>query len=125
MERNMRCSSCTAPGTRLIVTALGPQFPVRAKLARRVRRGVLAAVMPVLAGTVLAQAPGDFFKDKSLNLYIGYSVGGAYDLYARLLARHLPKHLPHSPAIVPRNMEGAGSLRLPPPRHRPPAPRRS
>ncbi len=53
-----------------------------------------------------------FFKDKSLNLYIGYSVGGAYDLYARLLARHLPKHLPHSPAILPRNMEGAGSLRL-------------
>jgi tripartite-type tricarboxylate transporter receptor subunit TctC len=108
----MRCSSCTAPGTRLIVTALGRQFPTRAKLARRVRRGVLAAVMAGLAGTVLAQAPGDFFKDKSLNLYIGYSVGGAYDLYARLLARHLPKHLPHSPAIVPRNMEGAGSLRL-------------
>ena len=112
MERNMRCSSCTAPGTRLIVTAPSPHFPSRATLARRVRRGMLAAVMAGLAGTVLAQAPGDFFKDKSLNLYIGYSVGGAYDLYARLLARHLPKHLPHSPAIVPRNMEGAGSLRL-------------
>jgi len=77
-----------------------------------VRSGVLAAAMAVVAGTVVAQAPGDFFKDKSLNLYIGYSVGGAYDLYARLLARHLGKHLPHSPAIVPRNMEGAGSLRL-------------
>ena len=108
----MRCSSCPAPGTRLIVTAPSPHFPSRATLARRVRRGMLAAVMAGLAGTVLAQAPGDFFKDKSLNLYIGYSVGGAYDLYARLLARHLPKHLPHSPAIVPRNMEGAGSLRL-------------
>src|SRR5260370_33855878 len=104
MERNMRCSSCTAPGKHLILTGRGPQFPTRAKLARRVRQGVLAAVMAVLASAALAQAPGDFFKDKSLNLYIGYSVGGAYDLYAGLLARHLPKHLPHSPAIVARNM---------------------
>src|SRR5207302_1081197 len=80
MERNMRCSSCPAPGKYLILTVCGRQFPTRAELARGVRRGVLAAVMAVLPGTALAQAPGDFFKDKSLNLYIGYSVGGAYDL---------------------------------------------
>src|SRR3989442_7215188 len=43
---------------------------------------------------------------------IGYSVGGGYDVYARLLARHMGRHLPGSPVIVPKNMEGAGSLRL-------------
>jgi tripartite-type tricarboxylate transporter receptor subunit TctC len=59
-----------------------------------------------------AQSPAEFFKGRSVDLYIGYSVGGAYDLYARTLARHLGKHVPGNPTIVPRNMEGAGSLRL-------------
>jgi tripartite-type tricarboxylate transporter receptor subunit TctC len=76
------------------------------------RVGVLAATVAGLAGAALAQASGEFLKDKAVSLYIGYSVGGAYDIYARLLARHLGKHLPRQPMIVPRNMEGAGSLRL-------------
>src|SRR3974377_1290046 len=59
-----------------------------------------------------AQTPADFFKGKTVELYIGYSVGGGYDLYARLLARHLGKHIPGNPTIVPKNMEGAGRLRL-------------
>ena len=49
---------------------------------------------------------------KPIELYIGYSVGGGYDIYARLLARHMGRHLPGSPVIVPKNMDGAGSLRL-------------
>src|SRR5216683_6419085 len=49
---------------------------------------------------------------KVIELYVGYSVGGGYDVYARLLARHMGKHLPGNPVIVPKNMEGAGSLRL-------------
>src|SRR5437762_3456868 len=56
----------------------------------------------------LAQAQ----SGKVIELYIGYSVGGGYDVYARLLARHMGKHLPGNPVIVPKNMEGAGSLRL-------------
>jgi tripartite-type tricarboxylate transporter receptor subunit TctC len=51
-------------------------------------------------------------QPRSVDLYIGYSVGGGYDIYARLLARHMGRHLPGNPTIVPRNMEGAGSLRL-------------
>ena len=54
----------------------------------------------------------DFYKGKSVDLYIGYSAGGGYDVYARLLARHLGKHIPGNPTVVPRNMDGAGSLRL-------------
>jgi tripartite-type tricarboxylate transporter receptor subunit TctC len=59
-----------------------------------------------------AQSPAAFYKGKNVELYIGYSVGGAYDLYARLIARHLGKHIPGNPTIVPKNLEGAGSLRL-------------
>ena len=54
----------------------------------------------------------DFYKGKTVDLYIGYSVGGAYDLYARMLARHIGKHIPGNPTVLPKNMEGAGSLRL-------------
>jgi tripartite-type tricarboxylate transporter receptor subunit TctC len=59
-----------------------------------------------------AQSPADFYKGKNVEMYIGYSVGGGYDLYARVLARHLGNHIPGNPTIVPKNMEGAGSLRL-------------
>src|ERR1700709_881667 len=60
---------------------------------------------------VRAQSVEEFYKGKPTNLAIGFSVGGGYDLYARHLARHMGKHIPGNPAIVPQNMAGAGSLR--------------
>jgi tripartite-type tricarboxylate transporter receptor subunit TctC len=60
----------------------------------------------------LGMTTGALAQPRSVDLYIGYSVGGGYDVYARLLARHMGRHLPGNPTIVPRNMEGAGSLRL-------------
>jgi tripartite-type tricarboxylate transporter receptor subunit TctC len=81
-------------------------------LVRGVARAVVAAVCScVLSAVAHAQSPAEFYKGKTVELYIGYSVGGGYDLYARLLARHLGKHIPGNPTIVPKNMEGAGSLR--------------
>jgi tripartite-type tricarboxylate transporter receptor subunit TctC len=59
-----------------------------------------------------AQSPGDFYRGKSLDLYIGYSAGGGYDVYARALARHMGRFIPGNPTIVPKNMPGAGSLVL-------------
>jgi tripartite-type tricarboxylate transporter receptor subunit TctC len=59
-----------------------------------------------------AQSPAEFYKGKNVDLYIGYSVGGGYDLYARMLAKHMGKHIPGNPNVVAKNMEGAGSLRL-------------
>jgi len=55
------------------------------------------------------QTPAEFYKGKQVSLYIGYSVGGGYDLYARMLARHMGKHIPGNPTIIPRNMEGAAA----------------
>jgi tripartite-type tricarboxylate transporter receptor subunit TctC len=51
----------------------------------------------------------EFYRGKKIDLIIGYSPGGTYDLYARLVARHLGQHIPGKPLIVPRNMPGAGS----------------
>lgn len=62
--------------------------------------------------TARAQSPADFYKGKQVDLLVGYSVGGGYDVYARMIARHLGKHIPGNPNVVPKNMEGAGSLRL-------------
>jgi tripartite-type tricarboxylate transporter receptor subunit TctC len=70
------------------------------------------ALLLLPAALAHAQSPADFYRGKNIELDIGYSVGGAYDLYARVLARHLGKHIPGNPTIVPKNMEGAGSLRL-------------
>ena len=67
---------------------------------------VVAFVLLAWAGAALAQ------KAKPVELYIGYSAGGGYDIYARLVARHLGRYLPGNPVVVPKNMEGAGSLRL-------------
>ena len=53
----------------------------------------------------------DLFRGKTINVAIGYSVGGGYDLYARLLARYLGRHIPGTPDVVPQSMPGAGSLK--------------
>jgi tripartite-type tricarboxylate transporter receptor subunit TctC len=65
----------------------------------------------VLAEPLHAQSVEDFYRGKIINLIIGYSVGGGYDLYGRLVSRHIGKHIPGRPSIVPQNMTGAGSLR--------------
>src|SRR3954465_11526993 len=80
-------------------------------------RGGAAAVLTLAAilfapATAQAQDPAAFYKGKNIDLYIGYSVGGAYDLYARMLARHMGRNIPGNPTVTPKNMEGAGSLRL-------------
>jgi tripartite-type tricarboxylate transporter receptor subunit TctC len=75
-------------------------------------RGVGAAALLFACGTAGAQTPAEFYKGKTVELYIGYSAGGGYDIYARTLARFLGKHIPGNPSVVPKNMTGAGSLLL-------------
>jgi tripartite-type tricarboxylate transporter receptor subunit TctC len=68
-----------------------------------------AALLPL---TTTADEVEDFYRGKQVSLYIGYSAGGGYDTYARVLARHIGKHIPGNPTVVPQNMPGAGSLTL-------------
>jgi tripartite-type tricarboxylate transporter receptor subunit TctC len=67
-----------------------------------------AAVLP--PALAQAQPAEDFYRGKSINLVIGYPPAGANDVYARMVAHHLGKHIPGNPSIVPRNVPGAGSL---------------
>jgi tripartite-type tricarboxylate transporter receptor subunit TctC len=68
---------------------------------------ILMAVWPNAA--CAQQSVEEFYRGRKIDLIIGYSSGGTYDLYARLVARHLGTHIPGRPLIVPRNMPGAGS----------------
>ena len=62
--------------------------------------------------TALAQSTvEDFYKNRQVNLIVGYGPGGGYDITARLLARHMGDYIPGRPAIVVQNMAGAGSMR--------------
>src|SRR5215472_16110385 len=76
------------------------------------RAGGAAIVLCMALTAAQAQDVADFYKAKNVELYIGYSVGGGYDLWARVLARHIGLHIPGNPTVVVKNMEGAGSLRL-------------
>jgi tripartite-type tricarboxylate transporter receptor subunit TctC len=58
-----------------------------------------------------AEPVADFYRDRTITMVIGYSAGGGYDLYARVLARHMGRHIPGHPRLLPQNMPGAGSLK--------------
>ena len=77
------------------------------------RRAVEAAVCFAAitsAGEAAAQAPEDFYRGKTIDFVIGYPPGGSNDVWGRLVARHLGKHVPGKPNVVPKNMPGAGSF---------------
>jgi tripartite-type tricarboxylate transporter receptor subunit TctC len=65
-----------------------------------------AAALPARAAT-----PAEFYKGRTISVIIGYSAGGGYDLYARVLSQHLGRHIPGNPTVIPQNMPGAGSIK--------------
>ncbi len=76
------------------------------------RVGLVALATAI--GVTLATAPAsaaDFYAGKSIDLLIGAPPGGGYDIYARVVGRHLGRHIPGQPTIVPKNMPGAASAR--------------
>jgi tripartite-type tricarboxylate transporter receptor subunit TctC len=75
-----------------------------------VRALSVAAAVLALCGTASAQDAAEFFRGKTINLIAGFNPGGGADTYARLVARHLGRHVAGNPAVVVRNMQGAGSV---------------
>src|SRR2546423_12252120 len=69
------------------------------------------AVVMLAAPPARADDVADFYKGKRINLIVSYGTGGGYDVYARVLSRHMSKHIPGNPNIIIQNMPGAGSLR--------------
>ena len=62
----------------------------------------VGVVAPASAKAEISVA--DFYRNKSIDVYIGFSVGGLYDINARLLSRFMGRHIPGNPTFVPRNM---------------------
>ena len=73
---------------------------------------LIAAVALLAAGAqpVAADAVADFYKGKTVTIVVGHEAGTGFDLYARVLQRHLRRHIPGSPGVVVQNMAGAGGL---------------
>jgi tripartite-type tricarboxylate transporter receptor subunit TctC len=71
----------------------------------------IALIASLISQPALSAGAEEFYKGRTISLVIGYSVGGGYDLYGRLLARHMGQYIPGHPTIVPQNLTGAGSLR--------------
>jgi tripartite-type tricarboxylate transporter receptor subunit TctC len=61
-------------------------------------RLTIAALL--LVSPARADPVGDFYKGKQIRFLIGSGIGGGYDLFARLLARHMPRHIPGNPTII-------------------------
>ncbi|MBN9083522.1 MAG: hypothetical protein J0I16_18600 [Rhizobiales bacterium] len=78
-------------------------------MARFPRLSFVTALAVLSAWPAAAQSPEAFYKGRKMDMIIGYSSGGTYDLYARLMARFLANYIPGNPVIVPRNMPGGGS----------------
>src|SRR5437588_4964429 len=78
-------------------------------------RKALAAILGFMATLAASQATAenvaDFYKRQRINLIVGNGTGGGYDIYARVLARHMSSYIPGNPSIIVQNMPGAGGLR--------------
>jgi tripartite-type tricarboxylate transporter receptor subunit TctC len=64
----------------------------------------------VFAATTRTSAQEPFYTDKPIRIIVGLAAGGGFDTYARVIARHLAKHIPGKPTVVVENMTGAGSI---------------
>ncbi len=63
-----------------------------------------------IVGASTAVFGEEFYKGKTIRINVGAAPGGGFDTYARLIARHLPKHIPGKPNVIVENMPGGGGL---------------
>src|SRR3712207_1674060 len=79
----------------------------------RLLSSIVAALVVVFSAVpASADAVADFYRGKTITCYIGYEAGGAYDLYARTTSKHISRHIPGNPAVMPVNKPGASSMIL-------------
>jgi tripartite-type tricarboxylate transporter receptor subunit TctC len=72
---------------------------------------LLSATIAALSLVAIPRAPAEeFYKGKTITFVVGFSAGGGFDTYTRLIARHFAKHIPGNPTVVVENKTGAGSL---------------
>src|SRR5581483_5816517 len=81
------------------------------RFARWALSGPFACAVVLLCGSAQAQNVASFYAGKTVRIVVGFTPGGGYDLYARLLAQHIGRHIPGNPTVIVQNMPGAGSLK--------------
>jgi len=82
---------------------------------RFIRTLTAGAAGVLLSAAAAYSAPADvasFYKGKTMTIYIGVSAGGGYDAYARMLSRHIVRHIPGNPRMIAKNYTGASGLRM-------------
>src|SRR5262245_6449055 len=82
----------------------------RAQRCIRLAKALAATLLACVPQEAFAQGADPFFKNKVINLYIGFAPGGTYDYFGRVVARFIGRHIPGNPTIVVQTMQGAGSL---------------
>jgi tripartite-type tricarboxylate transporter receptor subunit TctC len=84
-----------------------------AEIAKNVLSRLLIALCFVVAihsASHAGASVADFYRNKSVTLIVGNGPGGGFDVFGRLLARHIGKHIPGNPTVIVQNMPGAGTL---------------
>ena len=83
----------------------------RGSLVRMRALLIISVIFMGFTGRAIAQDVESFYRGKQMRIIVGFSSGGGYDQYGRLLARHIGKHIPGAPNVVVQNMPGAASLK--------------
>ena len=78
---------------------------------KRAVLGVMMGAMALTATQAKADPVADFYRGKQLTMVIGYGPGGGYDIYGRIMAKYIGRHIPGNPTVIVQNMPGAGSMR--------------
>src|SRR5689334_10872403 len=71
----------------------------------------IAALSMGVARPATAQDTAAFYRGKTVRIVVGFSAGGGYDIYARVLAKYFARHIPGQPTVIVQNMPGAASLK--------------
>jgi tripartite-type tricarboxylate transporter receptor subunit TctC len=79
-------------------------------MAKQMQFVIAALIGLALLRTTADGTTHEFYKGKAVRIVVGYAPGGGYDFYARVIARHMGKHIPGNPTFIVENMPGAGSL---------------
>src|SRR5881396_3205583 len=87
-----------------------PEAARRRRVAQTITGAAALAAAVLAALPAQAQGIAEFYRGKTLRMLVGYGPGGGYDIYGRLVAEFLPRHLPGNPTIITQNMPGAGSF---------------
>ena len=74
-------------------------------------RVLVIGAMALLAQAAFAEPAADFYRGKTVSIYVGFPPAGGYDIYARILAPYFARHIPGNPTVTIRNMEGGSGVR--------------